>query len=278
VLARIDSNQSFTIDGYDSFAWITLYSNVDISDLIPKLQQEGITSAVKITKSSSDLPTQPEVVFGDVPETLIAEELGCKYEIRCKNTFHAGLFLDHQLTRQWLHEKSKDKTLLNLFSYSGSLTIAAAIGGAKESISIDLSNPATQWAKTNATLNGLNESHQFIKGDVFDWTKRFKKKQRTFDIVISDPPSQSRSEELHFSTKNHLDLLHERCLDCLAPKGVLITSINTETISEKALKASILNTGKKMNRSVRNIEVLALPKGFEPGFRAMKGLRVLFSN
>jgi 23S rRNA (cytosine1962-C5)-methyltransferase len=275
VLRRLVSNPQHTIDQYGDFAWITLYSENDSTkNLEIDLKKSGITNAVKIQKTKSGLPTQPEIWFGNVAESLIADEDGTKYEIRCLNTFHPGLFLDHQLTRQWLKDNSKGSTLLNLFSYTGSLAISAAMGGAVKTTSIDLSNPSTQWAKKNAQLNGLAQEHQFIKGDVFDWTKRFKKKGQTFDIVVSDPPSQSRSDELHFSTQKHLDLLHERCMDCVAPKGVLITSINTELISHKVMIASVHNVAQKLGRKIKNFTDLPLPEGFESEFRSMKGLRV----
>jgi 23S rRNA G2069 N7-methylase RlmK/C1962 C5-methylase RlmI len=279
ILRRLISNSQFTVDQYDTFGWVTLYSEHDsVSDIENQLRESGITSAVKIQKSRSGLPTKPEIWFGDVPESFVIEEDGSKYEIRCRDTFHAGLFLDHQRTREWIKDNSKNKSILNLFSYTGSLAIAGANGGAIKSMSIDLSNPSTQWAKKNAELNQLSADHQFIKGDVFDWTKRFKKKDQTFDLVVSDPPSQSRSDELHFSTQKHLDLLHELCMNCVAPGGTLITSVNTETITEKVLIASTHHVAEKLGRRIKHYTDLLLPEGFESEFRSMKGLRITFAN
>jgi 23S rRNA G2069 N7-methylase RlmK/C1962 C5-methylase RlmI len=279
ILRRIISNSQYTVDQYGTFAWVTLYSKHDqTAGIENQLKDAGITCAVKIQKNKTGLPSQPEVWFGDVPEKLTAEEDETKYEIRCLNTFHAGLFLDHQCTREWLKDNSKDLTLLNLFSYTGSLAISAAKGEAIKTTSIDLSNPSTQWAKINARLNNLNENHQFIKGDVFDWTKRFIKRGETFNIVVSDPPSQSRSDELHFTTQKHLDLLHELCMNCLEVGGTLITSVNTESISEKVLIASVHHVAEKLGRTIKSYGALDLPEGFEPDFRSMKGLRVTFGN
>ncbi len=277
-LRRLISNSQFTVDQYGEFAWVTLYSEKDPTDGIEaKLKADGVTSAVKILKSKSGLPTKPEVWFGEVPQKFIADEDGTKYEIRCLDTFHPGLFLDHQRTREWLKDNSKGQSLLNLFSYTGSLAISAATNGATKTVSIDLSNPSTLWAKINAGLNNLSEDHLFIKGDVFDWTKRFKKKNQTFNIVVSDPPSQSRSDELHFSTQKHLDLLHELCIQCVADKGTLLTSINTETISQKVMIASVHHVAEKLKRRIKHYTDLPLPEGFETEFRAMKGLRITFA-
>ena len=273
-LRRVISNPDFTVDQYDNLAWLNLYGEHPKEFVIYDLQQMGMTCGVIVKKNKAELPTQIERWYGDIPNAFTVEEFGVKFEIHTSSA-HPGLFLDHQLTRKWLFENAADTTVLNLFSYTGSLAIAAAMGGAEKSVSIDLSKPATQWAQKNAELNRLNHGHQFVQGDVFDWTRRFKKKNKTFDIVISDPPSQSRSDELHFSTQKHLDFLHECCIDCLSPDGLLITSINTETISDKVLVASVKNTAERMGRSLQDFDYLTLPKGFDPNFRSMKGIRAI---
>ena len=129
ILRRLISKPEFTVDQYDSFAWVNVYSNASISfDLESNLKNSGAQSAVKISKFAESVPSKPEILFGDVPEKAIVDEFGVKYEIRCKETFHPGLFLDHQLTREWLKEKAAGKTLLNLFSYTGSLAIQLPSG------------------------------------------------------------------------------------------------------------------------------------------------------
>jgi len=276
-LHRLISNPEYTVDRYENLGWINIYGEHPPEVISYDLQQAGIKWIIAIQKNKGTLPSKLERIFGDPPNEFIVNEFGINYEIRTTSA-HPGLFLDHQLTRKWLLENARDKSVLNLFSYTGSMTMAAALGGATRSVSMDLSNPTTQWALKNAQINDLAPEHQFVKADVFDWTQRFKKKNLTFDIVISDPPSQSRSDEMHFSTQKHLDLLHERCLDCLEARGTLITSINTETITEKAVLASVQNTAKRLNRQIKNYEILPLPDGFEPDFRSMKGVRVQFSN
>lgn len=276
-LRRIHSNPDYTIDQYGTLAWASKFIDKEIPRAIQNdLISQGVHGGVKIQKSKSELPSKPENWFGKVPEKLHVQEYGVTYEIRT-TAAHPGLFLDHQFTRLWLKENSKDKSALNLFSYTGSLGISAAMGGARESMNIDLSNPSTEWAKENAKLNQLSDQHLFIKGDVFDWVKRFQKKSRKFDIVISDPPSQSRSDELHFSTEKHLDMLHESCIQLIAPKGVLITSINTEKMDQDVLLASVYNLSKKLHRKIKSHEFLELPEGFSPKFRSMRGIRVYFS-
>lgn len=275
-LRRLISKPDYIVDQYDDLAWINVYDKHPPEHITYDLQQQGINHAVLIQKTKGNLPSKIEHLFGNPPLTFIVEEFGVKYEIHTSSS-HPGLFLDHQRTREWLLDNAKGKSVLNLFSYTGSMTMASAVGGSTNSVSIDLSGPTTQWAMKNAELNNLGPEHQFVKADVFDWTKRFKKKNLNFDIVISDPPSQSRSDELHFSTQKHLDLLHERCIDCVAPGGTLITSINTETLTDKVLLASCHNVADRLGRKIKYSTSLALPEGFESNFRSMRGIRVDFS-
>lgn len=272
-LERIFSTRDCIIDRYDSLAWATFFSDrTPPSELKDRLIKLKISDAVRVHRPKRGLPSSPLPWFGRPARTFTVIENGVWFEIRT-DTFHPGLFLDHTLTRIWLKNQSKGKTVLNLFSYTGSLGIASAKGDASHSINIDLSNQATIWAKTNALLNQLGPQHQFIKGDSFDWLKRFHRQEKTFDIIISDPPSQSHSSKFHFSTEKHLDLLHDYCVKCLSPGGILVTSINTEKVSQTALVKSVESACKKNDRKLIHLEFLPLPPGFDPGFRSMKGVR-----
>src|SRR6202041_44691 len=141
---------------------------------------------------------------------------------------HPGLFLDHAPLRAWLKENSKGLNVLNTFAYTGSLSVAAGVGGAKKVTTLDLSRPTLEWARENWELNRLAEKNSdFIFGDYFEWIPRLAKKNQLFDCVILDPPSFSRGKKGGFSTTKDLRTLHELALDCVAPEGVLVTSINS---------------------------------------------------
>ena len=96
--------------------------------------------------------------------------------------------------RKIIKKISKDKKVLNLFSYTGSISVYAANGGGKVT-TVDLSNTYIDWSKANFRLNEikLNE-HKFITSDVF---KFLKETQDTFDVIIIDPPSFSNSKKIH---------------------------------------------------------------------------------
>ncbi len=111
-----------------------------------------------------------------------------------------GLFLDTRLVRHWLYTQAKGKMVLNLFCYTGTATVYAALGGATKTISVDLSNTYLAWAKRNMALNGLSfKHHEFIQADCAYWLANSRDK---FEVILLDPPSFSNSKK----TDNVLDI------------------------------------------------------------------------
>ncbi|MDZ7734731.1 MAG: class I SAM-dependent methyltransferase [Gammaproteobacteria bacterium] len=106
-----------------------------------------------------------------------------------------GLFLDHRPIRQYIGKHAEGCRFLNLFAYTGTATVAAARGGARSSVSVDLSRTYIDWAKRNMDLNGLGGNrHEFIQEDARKWLK--KNGERAFDLIFLDPPSFSRSKRM----------------------------------------------------------------------------------
>ncbi|WP_411827668.1 class I SAM-dependent rRNA methyltransferase [Luteolibacter sp. AS25] len=123
-------------------------------------------------------------------------ENGLRYEVSFESGYSQGIFLDQRLNRAEVGERAeKGKKVLNLFSYTGGFSVAAALGGA-ETTTLDLSAVYLEWAKRNFELNGLDPSeHHFCKGDAFHWLKRFARQGRRFDGIVIDPPTFSRDEK-----------------------------------------------------------------------------------
>jgi 23S rRNA (guanine2445-N2)-methyltransferase / 23S rRNA (guanine2069-N7)-methyltransferase len=146
--------------------------------------------------------------------------------VNLDNYLDTGLFLDHRPIRLWINRHSKGKRFLNLFCYTGLATLHAAEGGAKKSVSVDLSPVYIQWAKANLALNGFNEAnHRFIRADVMQWMESCKEQ---FDLIFIDPPTFSNSKK----TRQDFDIQrdHVKLLDIamkrLEPGGQLIFSNN----------------------------------------------------
>ena len=140
-----------------------------------------------------------------------------------------GLFLDHRPTRLLLGELAAGKRFLNLFCYTASATVHAALGGALESISVDMSATYTEWAQRNLQLNRLDpRRHRIERRDCREWLRAAAYRGERFDLVFLDPPTFSNSKRMQGSfdvQRDHVELLDD-CAALLAPGGVLVFSCN----------------------------------------------------
>lgn len=138
-----------------------------------------------------------------------------------------GLFLDHRPSRYKVFKSASGKRVLNLFSYTGSVSVAAALGGAQVT-SIDLSKTYLDWAKRNFELNNLNlKDHVFLQADVLQFLRN-DLPQNSYDMIFLDPPTFSNSKRMNQILdieKDHLWMIDE-CLKALKPEGLLLFSTN----------------------------------------------------
>ncbi len=159
----------------------------------------------------------------------VVHEAGLAFEVDLHSYLDTGLFLDHRITRAMIRERSADKRVLNLFAYTGSFTVYAAVGGARNTTSVDLSNTYLAWGRRNLRLNGLESSlHAFIRVDVFDYLAQARRENNRFDLIILDPPSFSNSKKMQeiLDTQRDHPRLIEACLGLLGTTGELFFSTN----------------------------------------------------
>lgn len=141
-------------------------------------------------------------------QSITINEHGALLKINLWDYLDTGLFLDHRKTRQIVAKKSKDKTLLNLFAYTGSVSLQAALHGARSITTVDMSNTYLNWAQDNFSLNKLSShKYQFIQADCLDWLKKNTDK---YDLIFIDPPTFSNSKRMEDSfdvQRDHVALL-----------------------------------------------------------------------
>ena len=193
------------------------------------LLPENITEKIRL--KGEDIKTH--LITGtDIPKDFIVVENGIKFEVSFREGGGTGLFLDQRENRRKVQTLAKDKEVLNCFCYTSSFSIYATLGGAVRTTNIDLSKKAIEWSKKNFSLNELDmNNHEFIVGDVWDWTKRFQKKGRTFDMIILDPPSFSTSKTTVFTVEKDFPRLIGQGLNLLREDGILVFSTNIAKMS-----------------------------------------------
>ncbi|MBF0369530.1 MAG: bifunctional 23S rRNA (guanine(2069)-N(7))-methyltransferase RlmK/23S rRNA (guanine(2445)-N(2))-methyltransferase RlmL [Magnetococcales bacterium] len=159
-------------------------------------------------------------------------EGGLQFRVNFTDHLDTGLFLDHAPTRRMLGKMAGEKRFLNLFGHTGAATVAAAAGGALETVTVDLSNTYLDWAKKNMALNGFKgPEHQFIRKDCLAWLKaqqRLSGKSKRFGLIFLDPPTFSNSKSLDAPfdlQKSHVSLI-SLAASLLDHGGVLVFSNN----------------------------------------------------
>ena len=137
-----------------------------------------------------------------------------------------GLFLDHRITRRLLREQANGRRFLNLFGYTGTATVHAALGGAARTTTVDLSATYLDWARRNLDLNGFRGTrHELIQADCRQWLLWARDR---YDLIFLDPPTFSNSKRLEATfdvQRDHVELIRQT-LRLLAPDGVLLFSTN----------------------------------------------------
>lgn len=163
--------------------------------------------------------------LGDQGRYKVVQEGAARLLVNLEDYLDSGLFLDHRLMRLRLGAEAAGKRFLNLFAYTGSATVHAALGGAKMSVTVDASKRYLDWAACNLALNGFSTlSHELVCEDVRAWLAG---NHDQFDLIFCDPPtfSNSKSRDDFVVQRDHAELIRQ-LLKKLAPGGVLYFSCN----------------------------------------------------
>jgi 23S rRNA (guanine2445-N2)-methyltransferase / 23S rRNA (guanine2069-N7)-methyltransferase len=159
-------------------------------------------------------------------ESVVVSEGRARFEVNLSDYLDTGLFLDHRPVRQLVGQLSTGKSLLNLFCYTASATVQAALAGTKSSLSIDMSNTYLDWAQRNFELNSLSPSkHQLLRADCLKWLEE---DSQTFDVIFLDPPTFSNSKKMESVLdvqRDHPELIRQ-AMAKLNPEGTLVFSNN----------------------------------------------------
>ena len=193
---------------------------------------EGVSSALKIPieqiiyKRRKRMKGADQYTKHSEEKQLVTVYEGpALFEVNLTSYLDTGLFLDHRPLRKTVFQQAKQKRFLNLFSYTGSFSVMAALGGAR-CTSVDLSSGYQSWAERNFVLNKLNtREHAFIVSDVGDYLAH---SRQLFDLIVLDPPTFSnskRTETVFDVQRDHEDYIHA-CVERLTPNGTLFFSTN----------------------------------------------------
>ncbi|GAL15770.1 23S rRNA (guanine-N-2-) -methyltransferase rlmL [Vibrio astriarenae] len=159
-------------------------------------------------------------------DTMNVNEYGVKLIVNLHDYLDTGLFLDHKITRRKIGELAQGKKFLNLFAYTGSATVHAAVGGAQSTTTVDMSKTYLEWAKENMALNGqVGRQHQYIQADCLQWLDNASEQ---YDLIFIDPPTFSNSKRMEQTfdvQRDHIQLM-KNLKRLLAQQGTIVFSNN----------------------------------------------------
>ena len=191
-------------------------------DLIVNWLKKELKPTCIVLKNRASLCKEAKILFGSLPSTVLVIENSAQFKIDILKGQKTGFFIDQRENRHYLRQISKDKSVLNLFSYTGGFSINAGLGGAKEVTSLDISEKALSLANENWQLNNLNLAlHKTIKSDAFDFIQQTKLR---WDLIIVDPPSlAANAASKPAATEKYIQLFSQSLLK-LNPNGQICFS------------------------------------------------------
>jgi 23S rRNA (guanine2445-N2)-methyltransferase / 23S rRNA (guanine2069-N7)-methyltransferase len=189
---------------------------------------------------------------------MAVREAGLEFWVNFGDYLDTGLFLDHRIVRGMLRDWARDADFLNLFCYTASATVYAAAGGARSSVSVDLSNTYLDWAQENLALNGFaSPKHELCRADCRKWLEEQSARGPRFDLIFLDPPTFSNSKRMQGILdvqRDHAAMIRH-ALQLLRPAGRLVFSTN---YSRFKLDAAALG-----EFDIEDISARTIPKDFE---------------
>jgi 23S rRNA (cytosine1962-C5)-methyltransferase len=223
-----------------------------------------VKDRIGAAEKNADRLRSPKPLLGKpAPEQFEIRERNLKYLIRPYDGFSVGLFLDHRENRARVHDASKGADVLNLFAYTCGFSVAAAVGGAMSTTSVDVSAKNLEWSKANFALNHVDlANHTFIRSDAMDYLRRARRQEKSFDLIVVDPPSfaHGRGSKKDFSIATDLPELIAEAVAVLRPGGGLMVSTNFRKLSLRDLKELVRKGSGKRRGKV--IEAPPLPLDF----------------
>ncbi|HET2516492.1 putative SAM-dependent methyltransferase [Streptococcus pneumoniae] len=233
-----DGFGGLTVDLYGDYAVFSWYNSYvyqirqTISEAFRQVFPEVLGAYEKIRFKGLDYESAH--VYGqEAPDFFTVLENGVLYQVFMNDGLMTGIFLDqHEVRGSLVDGLAMGKSLLNMFSYTAAFSVAAAMGGASQTTSVDLAKRSRELSQAHFQANGLStDERRFIVMDVFEYFKYAKRKNLTYDVIVLDPPSFARNKKQTFSVAKDYHKLISQSLEILNPGGIIIASTNAANVS-----------------------------------------------
>jgi 23S rRNA (cytosine1962-C5)-methyltransferase len=266
-----DGLPGLVADRYADTAVVKLYSHAWMPWLRPVLEalmrhQPVARVVLRLSRQLSAAPERlaglydGQLLLGELPdETLTYKEHGLRYEVDPVRGQKTGSFLDQRDNRAQVGRLSEGRRVLNVFSYTGGFSLAAARGGATEVWSVDLSGPALAASERNFALNldlpaVAAATHVTREGDAFAVMKELARAGERFDLVIVDPPAFARRNAQVAGALEAYGRLAELAVTLLEPGGTVVLASCSKPVSAEAFVTCVGKAAAAAGRPLRELE------------------------
>ena len=225
-------------------------------------------ASVIVDTRRADFAPRAPVRGAPAPDELTVHELGLPYLVRLGDGLSTGIFLDQRENRRRVRKEAGSLRVLNLFAYTGAFTVAAVAGGARSSVTADVSAGAIAWARRNLEAAGADLArHQLLEADVLPWLERLARgheEVEPFDLVLLDPPSFATTKQSRFSAEGDYRRVAALALRVLAPGGRLLACTNHRGIPRVKLRRYLHEAARDAAREVVQMKDWPDPEDFPP--------------
>jgi len=251
--------------------------------LVAELKPIAIYEQRRYRSLGGEAPRQAgaDLVRGTpAPVELEVCEDDLKFVVDVTAPLSTGLFADLREGRRAVRQWARSRRVLNLFSYTGAISLYAQAGEAAEVVSVDVAAKAHARARKNFAASGFDpEKPEHIVGDVFKVLARFVERSRTFDLVVLDPPAfasaAARGGKPWSAVRDYAELI-AASLDVLVPGGLLIAASSTHKMSSSDFELALADGAQMAGTQLQIIDRRPLPPDFPtlPGFPEGNYLKV----
>ena len=241
-----DGFGGLTVDLYGDYVVFSWYNSYVyqirkvISEAFRQVFPEVLGTYEKIRFKGLDYESAH--VYGqEAPDFFTVLENGVLYQVFMNDGLMTGIFLDqHEVRGSLVDGLAMGKSLLNMFSYTAAFSVAAAMGGASQTTSVDLAKRSRELSQAHFQANAIStDDHRFIVMDVFEYFKYAKRKGLTYDVIVLDPPSFARNKKQTFSVAKDYHKLISQSLEILNSGGIIIASTNAANVSRQKFTEQI---------------------------------------
>lgn len=217
VIDRYEHVAVLRTDGQAAATWVSRLTPV----LVETLKPLGVTTLLLRNEADAAGRRVSLLSGADAPDTIDVREHGMVMEVDLAFGQKTGAFLDQRENRRRVREAAGSaKRMLNLYSYAGGFSLAAALGGDAQTTSVDIAPKAHASAQRSFKKNGIDvRAHSFVTADVFSFLDAAAARKERWDLIVCDPPSFAPNERSKKKALSAYARLHRACAGLLAPGG-----------------------------------------------------------